>query len=162
VEVHRTAGMTAIAIISIVLGVLEILNGLFRLCGTIVLIYELLRLDVFELPMARLLFSLLILATGIVGVIAGFGTWTLRPWTRPLNLVFGGLLILSIVSSYFIVPIISSIGTYDLRSLDTRGLARLIIFGLIDVVLPVSYAPLLFVVLSEPAWKTAFANGKTA
>ena len=161
-ETHRTGGMTAIAVLSIILGGLEILNGLFRLCGTLVLIYELLRLDVFELPTARLVFSLLILATGIVGVIAGFGTLALRPWARALSLVFGGLLILSAVSSYFIVPIISSLGTYDLRSLDAQGLARLIIFGLVDVVLPVSYAPLLFVVFSRPAWKTAFGKDGTA
>jgi hypothetical protein len=84
---------------------------------------------------------------------------SLRPWARALSLVFGGLLILLCVSSYFIVPAIASIGTFAISSLSAEGLARLIIFGLVDVVVPVSYAILLFVVLSKKSWKTAFAKG---
>jgi hypothetical protein len=159
---RRTGGMTAIAVLSIILGVLEILNGLFQLAGTLVLIYEYLRLGVFELPAARLMFSLLILATDVVGIIAGIGILRLRPWARTLSLMFGGLLILSAVSSYFILPIIATIGTYALSSISAEGLTRLIIFSLIEVVLPVSYAPLLFAVFSKPTWKTAFAKGETA
>jgi hypothetical protein len=159
---HRTGGMTAIAVLNIILGVLEILNGLFNLAGALVLIHESLRLDVFELPAARLMFSVLVLATGIVGIVAGIGMLALHSWARALSLVFGGLLILLAVSSYFIVPIIGSIGTYDIRSISADGLARLIIFSLVDVAFPVSYALLLFAVFSKPSWKTAFAKGETA
>src|SRR5215831_5926903 len=79
VERHRTAGMTAIAVLDIIFGVVGILVGLFNLLGAFVLFYELLRVGVFEIPMARLTFSLLLLATGIVGLIAGLRTLALRP-----------------------------------------------------------------------------------
>jgi hypothetical protein len=162
VERHRTGGMTAIAVLSIIMGILEILNGLFQLANALTLIYNMLQLGFFEMPTARVAFSLLLLATGIVGLIAGIGVLALRPSARTLSLVFGGLLILSSVVSYFIVPIIASIGTYDIGSLSAEGLARLMIFSAIDVVLPVPYALLLFVVFYKPAWKTAFAKGGTA
>lgn len=158
-EQHRTGGMTAIAVLNITMGIIEILNGLFHLAGALTLIYNMVQLGVFEMPGARLTFSLLLLATGIVGLIAGIGMLALRPWARTLSLVFGGLLILSSVASYFTVPIISSIGTYDLGSISAEGLARLIIFSAVDVVLPVPYALILFVVFSRPAWKTTFAKG---
>ena len=41
VEKRRSGGMTAIAVLNITLGVLEIINGLFQLIGSLVLIYEL-------------------------------------------------------------------------------------------------------------------------
>jgi uncharacterized membrane protein (DUF2068 family) len=162
VERRRTGGMTATAVLSIILGVLEILNGLFQLLGALTLVHEMLRLGVFEMPTARLMFSLLLLATGIVGLIAGIGMLALRPWARVLSLVFGAMLIFSSVFSYVTVPIIASIGTYDMGSMSAEGLARLTIFSVIYVLLPVSYALLLFVVFYKPAWKTAFAKGSTA
>ena len=158
-ERHRTGGMTAIAVLNVIFGGLGILNGLFQLLGSLVLMYELLRLGVFEIPRARLAFSLLILATGIVGLIAGIGMFALRPWARTLSLVYGGLLIVSSVFSFFTVPIIASIGTYDVRSIGAYDLARLIIFSVIYVVLPVLYSPLLCIVFYRPAWKTTFAKG---
>jgi hypothetical protein len=90
VERHRTGGMTAIAVLNIILGGFVILNGLFHVLGYLVLMYELLRLGVFEIPLARLAVSLPILATGIVGLIAGIGIFRLRPWARTLSLLFGG------------------------------------------------------------------------
>ena len=161
-EQERTGGMTAIAVLNIIFGGVGILNGLYLALGSFVLMYELLRLDVFQIPVARLAFALLILATGIVGLIAGIGIFALRPWGRALSLVYGGLLILSSVLSFFAVPIIAAIGTYDIGSLSAEGLARLIIFSLIYVVLPVPYALLLCVVFYKPAWKTTFAKGWTA
>ena len=156
-ERHRTGGMTAIAVFTIILGGLEILAGLFELLGSFVLMFELLRLGVFEIP-TRLTFSLLILATGIVGLISGIGMFGLRPRARTLSLVFGALLILSTVFSYFTVPIIATIGTYDIGSISAYNLARLIIFAAIYVVLPVLYSLPLCVVLCNPAWKTAFSK----
>jgi hypothetical protein len=153
--------MTAIAVLNIVFGGLGILNGLFQLLGSLVLLHELLRLGVFEIPLARLTFSLLILATGIVGVIAGIGMFALRPWARALSLVYGGLLIFSCVFSFFMVPIIASIGAYDIGSIGAYDLARLIIFSVIYVVLPVIYSFLLCIVFYKPAWKTTFAKGWT-
>jgi hypothetical protein len=99
------------------------------------------------------------LATGIVGLIAGIGMFALRPWARALSLVYGGLLILSCVFSFFAVPILASIGSYDIGSIDAYGLARLIIFSVIYVVMPVPYSLVLCVVFHKPAWKAAFAKG---
>jgi hypothetical protein len=161
-ERQRTSGMTAIAVLNVILGVLEILNGLFQLSGTLVLIYQLSRLDVFQIPTARLAFSLLILAMGIVGLIAGIGILRLRPSARTSSLVFAGLLIVSSVFSFFTVPIIASIGTYNIGSISAEGLARLIIFGGIYLVLPVSYSLLLLVVFGKPGWKARFAHSRTA
>jgi hypothetical protein len=158
-EGDRTGGMTAIAVLNTIFGGLGILNGLFNVLGSIVLMHELLRLGVFEIPVARSAFSLLTLATGIVGLIAGLGMFALRPWARALSLVYGGLLILSSVFSFFIVPILASIGTYDIGSIDAYGLARLIIFCVIYVVLPVPYSLLLYIVFYKPAWRAAFAKG---
>ena len=158
-ESHRTGGMTAIAVLNIIFGGLGILNGLFNVLGFLALMYQLLRLGVFEIPVARVAFSVLTLATGIVGLIAGIGMFALRPWARPLSLVYGGLLILSCVFSFFIVPILASIGSYNIGSIDAYGLARLILFSIIYVVLPVPYALLLCVVFYKPAWKAAFAKG---
>jgi len=162
VERQRTGGMTAIAVLNIAFGSLGILNGLFLVLGSLALMYELLRMGAFGIPIARLTFSLLILATGIVGLIAGIGMLALRPWARPLSLAYGGYLRLSSVFSFFTVPIIASIGTYDVGSISTYDLVRLIIFIVIYVVLPVFYSLLLFVVFSKPAWKTIFAKGRTA
>jgi hypothetical protein len=157
--------MTAIAVLTIIFGGLGILSGLFHVLGSLVLMYELLRLGVFEIPIAStysLPFSLLVLATGIVGLIAGIGMFALRPWARELSLVYGGLLILSSVFSFFTLPIIATIGTYDIGSISASGLARLIIFGVIYLVLPVLYPLLLCVVFFSPAWKITFAKGRTA
>ena len=151
--------MTAIAVLDIIFGVVGFLAGLFNLLGAFVLFWELLRLGVFEIPMARLTFSLLLLATGIVGLIAGLRTLALRPSARTLNLVYAGLLIASAVVSYFTVPIIGTIGTYDIGSISAEGLARLIIFGFIYVAFPVPYSAVLCAVFSMPAWKAAFATG---
>jgi len=159
VERHRTAGMTAIAVLNIVFGVVGILAGLFNLLGAAVLMFELARLGAFDVPMARLTFALLLLATGIVGLIAGFGVLASRPWARRLSFVYAGLLIASAVVSYLTVPIIATIGTYDIGAVSAEGLARLIIFGFIYVVFPVPYAIVLCVVFLAPAWKAALAKG---
>ncbi len=157
-EKHRTGGMTAIAVLNIVVGIIIILAGLFQLLFALTLTYELLRLGAFELPAMRLTFAFLILATGIVGLIAGIGMLSLRPSARDLSLVFAGLLIVSAVLSYFAIEIIASIGTYDLHSISAEGWVRLIIFCMVYVVLPVSYAVILLVVLSTHSWKSAFAK----
>jgi len=151
--------MTAIAVLDIIFGVVGILAGLFNLLGAFVLFYELLRVGVFEIPMARLTFSLLLLATGVVGLIAGLRTLALRPSARTSNLVYAGLLIASAVFSYFTVPIIAMIGTYDLGSIPAEGLARLIVFGFIYVAFPVAYSVVLCAVFCTPAWKATFATG---
>ena len=161
-EKHRTGGMTAIAVLNIVVGVIVILAGLFQLLFALTLTYELLRLGAFELPAMRFLFSFLILAAGIVGLSAGIGMLSLRPSARDLSLAFAGLLIVSAVLSYFAIPIIDSIGTYDLDSISAEGWVRLIIFCVVYVVVPVSYALLLFIVFSTSWWKAAFSKDATA
>src|SRR5262249_42582257 len=128
---HRTRGMTAIAVLTVVVAVIEILAGLFQLLFALTLTYWLLRLGAFELPVIRFMFSFLILATGIVGLIAGVRSLALRPSARELSLVFAGLLIVSAVLSVFLVPIIASIWTYDLSSISAEGLARLILFCMV-------------------------------
>jgi hypothetical protein len=151
VESDRAGGMPATAALNIIVGGLEILAGLFQLLGAIVLMLELFRQGVFHIPMARLAFSLLVLATGIVGLIAGVGLFSRRTSARPLSFVFAGLLIPSAVLSCFAIPIIASIGTYDFGSLPASGLARLTLFAAIYVVVPVLYSLVLCVSLCKAA-----------
>jgi hypothetical protein len=160
-ETHRTGGMTVIAVLNIVVGGIEILAGLFPLRGA----YEW-GVDLFIIPAALVAFALLTLAAGAVGIIAGIGMLRLRSWARRLSLVFGGLLILAsggllmLISVFtpFIIPIIASIGTYD----PSSDLAAMILFTVIYVVLPVSYAFVLCIVFRMPAWRATFAQGGTA
>jgi len=139
--------MTALAVLNIVFGIVGILAGLFNLLGAGVLMFELLRLGAFDVPIARVTFALLLLATGIVGLIAGLGMLAPRPWAPRLSLVYAGLLIAAAVFSYLNVPIIATIGTYDIGAVSAEGLARLIIFSVIYVVFPVPYAIVLCVYL---------------
>ena len=53
-EQERTGGMTAIAVLNIIFGGVGILNGLYLALGSFVLMYELLRLDVFAPVGARI------------------------------------------------------------------------------------------------------------
>jgi hypothetical protein len=76
-----------------------------------------------------------------------------------LSLVYGGLLIFSSVLSFFVVPIIATIGTYNVNSISDYNLARLIVFSVICVVFPVVYSLLLCIVFHKPAWKATFAKG---
>jgi hypothetical protein len=157
-ETHRTGGMTVIAVLNIVVGGIEILAGLFPLRGA----YEW-GVDLLVIPAALVAFALLVLAAGVVGIIAGIGMLRLRSWARRLSLVFGGLLILAsggllmLISVFtpFIMPIIASIGTYD----PSADLAAMIPFTVTYVVLPVSYAFVLCVVFRRPAWQATFAKG---
>lgn len=159
---YRTGGMTTIAVLNIILGSIGILNGSFLLLGALYLMSELLRMGAFYIPIARLAFCLLIWATGAVGLIAGLGIFRLRPWARALSLVYAGLLILSAVFSYLTIPIIATIGTYDIGSISADGLIRLIVFGATYLALPVPYSVLLCVIFCKPAWKAAFARDRTA
>ena len=158
---RRTARLTAIVVPSIALGGLEILNGLYQLAGSFELMFEFLRLGFFEIPAGRLTFSLLILTIGVLGLTAGVGMLARRPWARVLSLVFGGLLIVSAVLSFFMVPIIATIGTYDVRSIGGYALMRLIIYSAIYVLFPALYSVVLFIVVRSPVWKIAFSNAST-
>jgi hypothetical protein len=143
-ERHRTGGMTVIAVLNIVVGGIEILAGLSQLPGA-VMMYD---PDLFIIPAALVAFALLVLAAGVVGIIAGIGMLRLRSWARRLSLVFGGLLILAsggllmLISVFtpFIIPIIASIGTYD----PSSDPAAMILFTVIYVVLPASHAFVIF------------------
>ncbi len=160
-ERRCTGGMTAVAVLNIIFGGLVILMGLFLALGVLALLYEQSKLGVFEIPLARAAFAILVLATGIVGLVAGIGILNLRPWARDASLAFAGLLIISCVLSFFTVPIIASIGTIstsDLRATDAFGLVRLALFSAILVAIPVIYAPILYVLFGRPAWKATFAN----
>jgi hypothetical protein len=159
-EGQRTGGMTVIAVLNIIVGGLAILSGLFQGLGALMLMFELLRVGAFDIPVAHATFSLLLLATGIIGITAGIKMFALRASARPLSLAFAGLSILSAAFSFLTVPIIASIGTYDIGSLSSYNLARLTIFSVIYVVLPVSYAVVLCAVFYQPAWKAAFATGR--
>jgi hypothetical protein len=167
-EKRRTGGMTAIAVLNVIVGGLVILTGLFRLFGSGVLIYELTKFNVFDMGallhsvLPRLAFALLVLAAGVAGLIAGIGMFALHPWSRTLSLLCGVLLILSAAFSYLIVPIIATIGTYNVTAIDSAGLVRLIVTSTIYVVLPVAYAIVLFVVFHRPAWRSTFARVRMA
>ncbi len=157
-EPQRSGGMTAIAALTVIVGGLQILAGLFQLLVVIVLMLELNRQGVFQVPVARLTFALGVLVTGVVGLIAGVGLWRLRPPARTLSLVFAGLLIVSAVSSCFSIPIIASLGSYDIRAVNADGLTRLVIFCGIYVVVPVFYSAVVCTALGA-AWKNSFAKG---
>jgi hypothetical protein len=158
---YRTVGMTALAVANSFIGGIGILNGIFLALGCAVTMYELFRFGIFEIPVVRVAFAILVLATGIVGLVAGIGILKSRPWARTLNLVYAGLLLLSCVGSYVIEPIIATIGTYDIGSIDASGLTRLIIFGTIDVAIPVPYALVLCVAFRKSARATHFAEDPT-
>lgn len=158
VEGQRTGGMSVIATLNIIVGGLEILAGLFQLLGTVILMYELLQVGAFDIPVGRLAFSLLVLATGIVGMIAGIGLFLMRPWARNLSFAFAGLLIVSALFSFIRIPLIRLVGTYDFASIGAFDMVRLIIFSAAYVVVPVLYAPILFAALCSPAWRRAFAG----
>ena len=55
-ERRRTGGMTAIAVLNVIFGGLGILNGLFQVLGALALMYELLRLGVFEIPLEGVMY----------------------------------------------------------------------------------------------------------
>jgi hypothetical protein len=152
--------MTAIAVFTIFFGVVGILNGLFLVLGFLTFTYYMFQLGaaVSEIPIGRLAFPLLVVATGIVGVVVGVGILKLRPWARALSLVYGGLLVVSCAGSFVAVPIIAGIGTYDLGSIDAYGLARLIMFSVTYLVIPVPYSIVLYAVFHRPAWKATFAD----
>jgi hypothetical protein len=154
--------MIAVAVLNICFGLLVILMGLFLALGVMALLYEQSRLGVFELPVARSAFAILVLVTGVIGLVAGIGMFGLRPWARDLSLAFAVLLIVCCVLSFFLVPIIGSIGTIgtsDLRAIDAFGLVRLAVFSAIFIAIPAIYAPILCIAFSRPAWKAAFAKG---
>ena len=155
---QRTTGMTAIAVVNILFGGLGIVDGLYLGLGFLAHMYELLRLGIFEIPIGRLAFSLLILATGIIGLVAGIGLLLLRRWARVLSLVYGGLLTSSAIASFIALPIIGTLGTHGLGEIDAYGLLRLIIFSAIYVVVPVPYSLILWIMFCKPARKTAFAK----
>jgi hypothetical protein len=154
--------MTAVAVLNIVFGGLVILMGLFLALGVLALLYEQTRLGVFALPTARSAFAILVLATGIVGLVAAIGILKLRPWAGGTSQAFAGLLIICCVLSFLLVPIIASIGTYDLRVIDAFNLVRLALFSAIFLAIPMIYAPILFIAFSRPAWKAAFAKERPA
>jgi hypothetical protein len=158
VDKQRAGGITAIALLNIVVGGLEMFAGIFQLLGVTFLMLELARQGVPGIPMARLSFSLLVLATGIVGLVAGIGLFSLRPSARTLSFLFAGMLVLSAVLSWFTIPIIASIGTYDIRSIGAGSLTRLIIFCAVYVVVPVLYSLVLSTTLNSAALRNAFAT----
>jgi hypothetical protein len=151
--------MTVISVLNIVVGGIEILAGLVQLAD----VYDLLRLGDIIILVARVAFGLPILAAGVVGIIAGIAMLALRSWARALSLAFAGLLILTsvvllILTAVFtplVIPVLASIGPYDL-SADNLGL---ILFTVIYVALPVTYALVLCVAFRKPAWRATFAKG---
>ena len=157
--------MIAVAVFNVCFGGLVILMGLFLALGAMAFTLELLRLGGgFEIPMARAAFAMLVLATGIVGVVAGIGMLKPRRWARDASLAFAGLLIISCVLSFFAVPAvasISAISSSDLRAIDSFDLVRFAVFIAILVAIPVIYAPILCIAFSTRAWKTTFAKGTT-
>jgi len=162
VEPHRTGGMIVVAVLNMIFGCIGILNGLLLVAVVVTLMSRLAELGVPQIQVVRAGFAITALATGVLGVIAGIGVALLRPWGRTLSLIYGGLLIVIGVLSRFLVPLIASIGSYDVRTIDTTGLTRLIVFGAIYLALPVIHAPALFIAFSRPAWKAAFAKGRMA
>jgi hypothetical protein len=151
--------MTVIAVLTIVVGGIELLAGLVQLVDVL----DQFRTDDAIILGIRAVFGLPTLAAGVVGITAGIATLALRPRARALSGAFGGLLILTSVVLLFLVstltpyviPVLASVGSFDL-SADSPALN---LFMLIYVAVPVAYALVLFVAFSRPAWRATFAKG---
>ena len=65
------------------------------------------------------------------------------------------LLFLMSVFTPFVVPLLATIGSYDLIS-SNLGMT---LFGIIYVALPAAYAFVPWVAFSRPAWRATFAKG---
>jgi hypothetical protein len=162
-EARRTGGMTVIAILSILVGGIEILAGVFPLWSALDMIYYEGWTVIVAIPAGLIAFALLLFAAGTVGGIAGLGTFRLRSSARRLSLMFGGLLLLvpigclMLISAFtpFIMPIIASIGSYD-PSVDR---VAMIAFAVVYLGLPAFYAVVLFIAFNRPAWQATFARG---
>jgi hypothetical protein len=155
--------MTVIAVLNIVVGGIEIVAALFPLRNALVWMYDEWQTVIFVIPAALLVFALLVLAAGVVGIIAGIGMLRLRAWARRLSLMFSGLLILvsvgllMLIAAFtpFIIPVIASIGTHD----PTTDSAAMILFTIVYLALPVLYACVLCAAFRRPAWHATFAKG---
>ncbi len=158
-ETHRTGGMTVIAVLDIVVGGTEILAGLFQLVGTVDMMPPSGSFGILET--VRTAFALPILAAGVVGIIAGIGMLALRSWARTVSLAFSGLLILTSVFLLFLTSALTLLLLPVLASIDGSDptTAGLILFAVVYVALPVSYAFVLWIAFSRPAWRATFAKG---
>jgi hypothetical protein len=153
VQRRRTAGMTALAVLNILFGALGILSGLLRVLQSLALMYQLWLLDVLGFFAARpalALLALLIVATGVIGVVAGVRIFALRPSARASSLAYAGLLALSSVLCF-----IAALMTYPL-AVDATTLT---LFVATYLAIPLPYALVLFLAFRRPAWKAAFAGG---
>jgi hypothetical protein len=158
-ERDRTGGMTVIAVLNIVVGSIESFAGSVQLLD----VHELWRLGDTIIVVARVGLGIPALAAGVVGIIAGIAMLTLRPWARVLSLAFSGcltlmsvlLLILTSAFTPLIIPVLASIGSYDLSATN----AGLTLFAVSYLALPLSYALVLSVVFRKSAWRAMFAQG---
>ncbi len=130
-ETYRTGGMTAIAVLNVILGGIEILNGLFLLLGALSLMAELLRLGAFHIQIARWVQSP-DFGDGSVGLVAGTGISdcargrAIEPCLRWTAVPF-------VCAFLPYRPCYATIGSYDMGSISTDALVRLIICGAIYV-----------------------------
>ena len=158
-EISCEGGITAIAVLNITLGVPRMDRlpvSAYRLARPG---HELVRLGVFERPPAPS-FLFYACGNGHRGISRGCRVSATRPSACPLS--FGVLRCRFFVCcSFFVVPIIASIGTYDIRSLSAEGLARLVLFAYY-IGIAWCCSSFLFVVFSRADWRATFANGLLA
>src|SRR5215471_14105664 len=97
--------MTVIAVLNIVVSVIEILAGLSPLWSAFDMAYYEGWSVIIAIPAGLAAFALLLVTTGIVGIMAGIGTLRLRPWARRRSLMFGGLLLLTFIAMWMMIAI---------------------------------------------------------
>jgi hypothetical protein len=126
VKKQRTSGTITIAVLTIVLSSLILLNGLHRIIQTTLGVYELLQFGAIDSLVSTVLAvclfvlpNILMFVVGIVGLVAGIGTFNLRPWVRFMSFVFGSLSVVSLVLPYVGVTLFDqrwpqTIGIFDL------------------------------------------------
>jgi hypothetical protein len=153
---HRTSGMTATAFLTTIFGGLVLFNGLWRAIHTVSGVSDLWREGALDYPAGNILAvallvlpNLLMLAAGIVGIIAGIGTFLLCTWARLLSLAFAALSAVLPVASYAGVILF-----WD----GAHVTPRFGIFNMICSVIAVFYSVVLFVAFNKRAWKITFAN----
>jgi len=139
--------MTVIALLNMVFGGYGMIVGLYGVTLAHAMFSSSLRMSAFSqllhLLIVALGFSVLVLATGIIGLVAGISIFSLRPWARALSLLYGALFVVTGITS----SVINNVASPD-QSMVLAIATTLVIY------LP--YPIILYVVFYKPTWKATF------
>ena len=138
-KARRTGGMTAVAVVNIVLGSFVLLTGLFAII--------LGQSGIISAPQADTAvligIGLLSAAGGVIGVIAGIGVLKLRPWGKAMTILF---VVLWIVDS-----VLALANSTEESFINTDG-------TVVILVLRTVYLAVLLGLFNQRKWKIAFRH----